>query len=416
MSNETGKGPQLEYLVSGLFQNQGYLTRRSIPLHYGESNQDATDIDVVGIIFTPPFQLHKVICDCKNKQKSKPYERIFWAKGLAQFVGAKDVYVSLPQASWDTVKFAQKGDVRILTSDNVEEYYKLNPNLYGTADDKFYSSFFSNINNEIKSNKALAEVWNSLRKLFLNIDPYVSVNIAMELLLNASKQLVYSKDSGAKYTNSFWKYVCCESIVLVGLNILNICSDTLCLPVKAREQHILSKLTYGDIEPNKINTILEYAKNVANEMIKSSVPKTALPKSNVVDFGEISPPPYANNIIGLVERALQNPEWYINLPQVLDLILFEFAVKNKQFTISTFENVFKTGYTEGKIKAAKNVLVFVKNACNTNFKLLWDNSDSFFEKRNESINKADNLQEKTSENLVSNENVEILSNNKEPKN
>jgi hypothetical protein len=383
VANESGKGPKLEYLVSGLFQNQGYLTRRSIPLYYGSNNQDATDIDVVGILFTPPFQIHKIICDCKNKQKSKPYERIFWAKGLAQFVGANDVYVSLPQASWDTVKFAQKGDVRILTADNIQEYFSRNSNLYGIADDMFYADFFNSINNEIKANKTLGETWNILRKLLLNEDPYVTINIAMELLLNGGKHLAFSKEGSSTDNYSFWKYICCESIVLIGLNILNICADTICLPVKAREQHILSKLTYGDIEPKKINTILEYAKSVANEMVKSLIPKDALPKTSVVDFGEISPPSYAQNIIGLVERAIQNPEWYINLPQVLDFVLYEFVVKNREFSMEIFRTAFKTGFTEEKLKAAKNVLVFARNVCNINFKLIWDSSDTFFMKNNE---------------------------------
>lgn len=383
MANESGKGPQLEYNVSGLFQNQGYLTRRSVPLYYGNNNQDATDIDVVGFLFTPPFQVHKIICDCKNKQKSKPYERIFWAKGLGQFVGATDIYVSLPQASWDTVKFAQKGDIRILTSDIIKDYFTHNSNVYGIADDEFYIDFFNNINKEIKSDKTLGVFWNSLKKLYLNEDPYVAINIAMELLLNGGKNLSFSKERGLKNNYLFWKYICCEALVLIGLNILNICADTICLPSKSREQHILSKLTYGDIDPSKINTILNYAKIAANEMVKATIPKNALPKSTVVDFGEISPPTYAQSIIGLVERAIQNPEWYINLPQVLDFILFEFAVKNKEFSMDTFKTVFNTGFAEEKLKAAKNVLVFARNICKINLKLIWDNSDTFMVKKNE---------------------------------
>jgi len=384
--NELGKGPRLEYIVSGLFQNQGYLTRRSIPLQYGNRNQDATDIDIIGHLFTLPFQMHTIICDCKNKQKSKPYERIFWAKGLAQFVGASDVYVSLPQASWDTVKFAQKGNVRIITFESIKEYSKRNAYLYGLADDDFYINFFNNLNNEIKQNKQLYDAFIILKGIYLNEDPYVTINVAIDLIQTSGKNMALIGEKGTKDNFTFWKYICCESLIIVGLNILKICVDTFCLPSKAREQHILSKLTYGDIDPTKINKILKYAKNVANEMVKASIPKTALPKASVVDFGEISPPHYAYSIVGIVERAILNPEWYINLPQVLDFILFEFAVKNKEFSMEIFKTIFNTEFTNETLKAAKNLLIFARNVCKVNIKLLWDSSDSFMTKKNEQTN------------------------------
>lgn len=387
MANQTGKGPKLEYIITGLFQNQGYLTRRSIPLYYGNKNQDATDIDVLGIIFTQPFQMHKVICDCKNKQRSKPYERIFWAKGLSQFVGAEDTYVSLPQTSWDVTKFAKEGGVRVLTSDIINEYFSNNSKLFGIADDAFYTEFFNKFDNYVKKNKFINGSVNELKKLYLNEDPYVGINISMDILISAGKQLKMSKENDLKDEYSFWKYVCCESIIVISLCILNICADTVCLPMKARKEHILTKLTYGDIEPSKINTILNYAKHMANEMIKENLPRNMIPKINLVDFGEITPPVYSSSIIGIVERAIQNPNWYINLPQVLDFILFEFAIKNREFSSEEFK-VFFNNDDEGKLKAAKNILAFARNMCNVDLKLLWGTGEGFILNSSDKINEA----------------------------
>lgn len=387
MANEKGKGPQLEYKIIGLFQKQGYLARRSIPLHYGKNNQDATDIDIIGFLFTHPFQMHKVICDCKNKQRSKPYERIFWAKGLGEFVGANDVYVALPQASWETVRFAQKGDVRILSFDSIDSNFSSSLNSYGIADDDFYMDFFDKINIEIKQNKKLSELWNSLRKLYLNDDPYVNLNISMELLYKVGQELKFWKYKGKNQNYLSWEYLCCEIIVVISLNILRICSDTICLSPKAREQHILLKLTYGDIDPTKVNTILHYAKNVANEMVKANVPKGALPSTSVVDFGDISAPSYAYDIIGLVERAIRNQEWYIDLPQVLDFILYEFVIKNKAFSIDEYRKNINSIYADEKLKAAKNILFFVKNSCGINFNILWEKSDELIIKNHNETTK-----------------------------
>ncbi|ERK28419.1 hypothetical protein [Clostridium intestinale] len=399
MANQAGKGPKAEYVITGLFQNQGYLTRRSIPLYYGNKNQDATDVDVLGILFTQPFQMHRVICDCKNKQKSKPYERIFWVKGLASFIEADDTYVSLPQASWDTIKFAQDGGVRVLTADVINEYFSNNSNSYGVADSNFYMEFFGKFNTESKKNKPLNKSISTLKRLYLNEDPYVSINICMEVLNDASKQLKISKESNLLDENTFWKYICCEAMVLISINILNICADTLCLPLKARREHILSKLTYGDIEPNRMNTILTYAKNVANQIIKESVPKNLIPKVDLVDFGDILPPNYSNNIIGIVERAIKNPQWYVSLPQVLDFILFEFAMKNKEFSLEKFKLFFNSGENEGKLKVAKNILTLAKNTCNLDLKLLWGTSDGFISNNNEKLESSIDSGEEKNEQL-----------------
>ena len=56
-SNKTDKkGFGFEYDVSDMFQMQGYLTRRGVPLQYGTTNQDATDVDVFGVKFIGLFE------------------------------------------------------------------------------------------------------------------------------------------------------------------------------------------------------------------------------------------------------------------------------------------------------------------------------------------------------------------------
>lgn len=396
MANENGKGTKLEYEVVGLFQKQGYLSRRSIPLQYGKSNQDTTDIDVIGYMFTHPFQMHKVICDCKNKQKSKPYERIFWAKGLGEFIGADSVYVALPQASWDTVKFAQKGGVRILLFNSSNNQFQQNVSLYGIADENFFVEYFENINKEIRENKRLTYMLKFLRKIYLNEDPYVNMNILLEILLEVGKNLKTIHKYKQENILSL-KYLCYESIVMIGLNLLSICSDTICLPIKAREEHIFSRLTYGDMDPTKINKLLDYAKNAANEIVKENVPKSILPDTNIINFGEIMAPTYSTDLIGLVERAIKNPDWYIELPQILDYILFEYAIKNKDFSFIEYKKLYNDTHSEEKLKVAKNIIFFVNKHCGINLNLIWDKANSLLS--NETTNIVSNIQDKDNKGL-----------------
>lgn len=367
--NNGEKGFSLEYMVTGLFQSQGYLARRSIPLQYGPINQDATDVDVLGIQFTLPFKGHRIICDCKNKQKSKPYERIFWAKGLGEFTNASDVYVALPKTSPEIINFALTGGVRVLTNDKISQFSNTPSGSYGIADEKFYKNFFSSIDKFVKSDKSAEKMWMTIRKLYLKDDPYTSINIAFNYLKTSIKNLSLSATNSDQ--NIFWKYLCCELVVLIGLQILWICADTYSLPEKAREERILGKLTFGELEATQVHKLLSSAGELANEIIRANIPSSYLPKSKLIEFGEFPPPDYAYNLIGIVQRALQNPQWYVDMPQLLDFLLFEQGLKGKDFSDNAFRDMFRSGLSDEKLKASKNILSFVKDSVGFEWKMIW---------------------------------------------
>jgi hypothetical protein len=363
------KGFVLEYSVSGMFQSQGFLSRRGIPLLYGKGF-DATDIDVLGIYFTAPFKGHKIICDCKNKKNSKPYERIFWSKGLGQFVEASEVYVSLPRASWDIIKFAGNGGVRVITNEILEGYLAKKTSQYGLADEEYYINFFKTLAQVVKSDKLAEESLALIRTLWLRDDPYVAINIALDTLATAWKQ--YRLCIGTSFDLSVvWKYLIFELVVIIAVQILWICSDTMGLPPKAREEHITTKLTYGDLDPLHVRSMIGTFKDLANEMVRATVPKQYLPQGQIVDFGQITPPSYTNNLLGLIDRAYIHPEWYLNMPQLLDFLLFEQGLKGKEFDDKEYHHMFNnTSLADERLKAARNILYFVKDACGVDWNIL----------------------------------------------
>jgi hypothetical protein len=361
------KGFGFEYTVSDMFQNQGYLTRRGIPLQYGNGNYDATDIDVLGIMFTSPFQGHRIISDCKNKVRSKPYERIFWAKGLGEFVKASNVYVAMQKTQWEIIRFASTGGVKVLTSDILEEYVD-SDRAYGLADASFYASFERDIEKVAKNNSKINYILSNVKRLFVAENPYVAINVALAHLDEISRWQTIPQMKAKELQNTL-KYLISQLTVIVGLQILWICSDVLGLPERARKEHITSKLTFGDLEPNAVRGILDNARDLANELVKSSVPKSVAPKE--VDFGEITPPHYTQSLIGLVERALQRPQTYITLPQTLDFVLFEQGIKSKVYTDDELKEILGYSSQDEKMKASRNILAFVREYCGIDWKGLW---------------------------------------------
>lgn len=53
---------------------------------------DLTDLDVLGIGFTPAGQIHTTFADCRSSDK-RAIERMFWVRGVADFVDADDAYL-----------------------------------------------------------------------------------------------------------------------------------------------------------------------------------------------------------------------------------------------------------------------------------------------------------------------------------
>ncbi|HEV2782868.1 MAG TPA: hypothetical protein VGX25_26055 [Actinophytocola sp.] len=58
----------------------------------GPGWQEYTDLDVLGVGFTPAGQLHTTFADCRSTTRA-PIERMFWIRGVADFVAANDAYM-----------------------------------------------------------------------------------------------------------------------------------------------------------------------------------------------------------------------------------------------------------------------------------------------------------------------------------
>lgn len=369
------KGDRLEYAVASVFQGQSYLVRRGVPLRYGPQGQDATDIDVLGVRFTPPFQAHRIICDCKEKQRSKPYERIFWAKGLASFVKAVETYVALPKSNLEITTFAKSGGVRVLTQALVQDSLdKLcgttNGVGYGLANGSFAEPLQRRLATLLKKEREAAKIYFDVRSLYLVEDPYVSLNICMAHLVTATSML---KATSTLNNDLFelWRVITADLIVLVSLLLVYIAADTVVLSKTDRSRHIIQKLTYGDISPDKAEDIFQISQELAHEATKALVPGTNPTSLLPFSLGRIEPPSYADGTVGLVERAINSPSLYYELPQLIDFLLFEQALQGKPFSDADYRKRFPTLEPDERLKVARNIFHFLKDFGGLDLKIFW---------------------------------------------
>lgn len=369
-TNRPGKrGDNMEFLAALVLQAQGYLVRRGVPLKYGSGGLDATDVDVLGIRFAQPFQLHRIIADCKDRQRSRPYERIFWAKGLSSFVQASETYVCLPKASSEVIKFAKDGQVRVLTEDALRSAAdKARP--YGFANPAIEEHLRPSLAAALKTDRRAATIFWQTKRLYLADDPYVGLNNIMLNLQSAANELT-KRGSTTPALYDLWRVIAGESLVLISLSLLGIAADTLGLNKEQRAKHIAEKLTYGDLPPRKAEEIFDLAKQLAREASRASNPSLPLSAALPFDLGKVDPPDYTENIIGLVERAMLQPSLYLPLPLVMDYLVFEQAVQYGIFSEKDFGEAFPGPSLLEKLKIARNIFVFARDAAKLDLAVFW---------------------------------------------
>lgn len=372
------RGDSLEYLVAAVFQGQGYLVRRSIPLREDGRGQDATDIDVLGFRFAPPLQQHIVICDCKDKQRPKPYERLFWTKGLSNFVNASDTYVALPKASLEIINFAKEGGVRVLTRDILQsaeqELNAAGRHPYGSANPTFFEPFAARIGRALQQKQYAREIEMRAKLLYLSDDPYVALNRVMIELQDCADQLQLYLEDRSRADFDMWRYLAAELTVLTALIFLRIAADTMSLSRIERHSHIMNKLTYGSLPKRKTEELMQKASELVQEAIKSTGNQAAATHFASLELFKVNAPRYAQNAAGIVERIISSPDIYHETPQLVDFLLFEQALQNRVFSAEHYQHTFAVAQPQLRLKAARNIFAFIRDSVSPVFNsAFWPN-------------------------------------------
>ncbi|MEU7407488.1 hypothetical protein, partial [Streptomyces sp. NPDC044948] len=106
-------------------QMRSYVPVRSRGGRVSAGVESYTDLDVLGIAFSPGFQTQRVVIDCKTT-KSGSTERMFWLRGLADFFEADMAYMLRSKAVTDSARqLASRLKLGALLPVDVEEMEKL---------------------------------------------------------------------------------------------------------------------------------------------------------------------------------------------------------------------------------------------------------------------------------------------------
>lgn len=278
----SNSGTTLEVKVAAYFQSYGYYVKRGINVISGQEGSDATDVDALAINFTPTQSEERVIIDCKDKDRPKPYERILWVSGLQKYSEATRAVFSAPRIPLAAREFAMRGGVEILDVSTIDERlsnFKYLDYGYGAGSASLTSELELKWAGAKKESRELNSSYVDMLSTTIYGRPLTNLN----RIINFSHKIYKMKLSTP---DAAWikRFICLEGASLFSLMLCRIAAETRTLRQDDREAIIKKGLTYGEIDPKVIERIYK-----------------------ITGMGEdpISPPDYANSILDLMNSLFR---------------------------------------------------------------------------------------------------------------
>lgn len=291
----TKKGDSLELRTAGYFQAQGYLVRRGVMLSVSSQTADATDIDLLALRFTVPLNEERLVADCKDRKRPKPFERILWTRGLASFSNATQAIVVLPKAMWQVREFASEGKIQVLEAFEVDRYLKTASSRYipfSDADPVVSRLLYQNTDRDLFREDL------RLRQMLVFGHPLTNLNRVIKTLQMNGKSALNVADKHS------WmrRYVCFNAAVIAGVMLVRFAVENKWTPEKDWADYARKRLTFGDVSPQK-------ARQLAQLALERNIPET------------IPAPPYTREIVAVLGTLINNPRVASLLPYALDFYL-----------------------------------------------------------------------------------------------
>lgn len=339
--SEAHKGASLELRTAAYFQAHGFLVRKGVSLSVAAGSAEVTDIDLLAIRYSVPLNEERLVADCKEKRRSRPFERILWTLGLATFSNATQKIVVTQRPPWQAREFASQGGVQILDQDTIDDYLTSNVGQFtpfGEASFLFSKRYSQN---RAASSTVLREVLRNdlrLRQMLVLGHPITNINRIIKTLRTVNEEF-NSNSAEAKWMQ---KYVSYNAAVIASVMLLRFICEIKWTPPSDWMDYARKRLTYGDVPRQKARQLARFALDQ--------------------DWSdELPAPEYSDELIKLVDILAKDPWTSLHIPYVIDLQLMGCNLGD---TPPTFWPSFITASREEILSTSRKLLSVLSYAAN----------------------------------------------------
>lgn len=293
------RGDSLELRTAAYFQRHGYIVRRSVKLAVAASTAEATDIDLLALRFMLPLAEERLVADCRDRRKCRPFERTLWTLGIAAFSRAHRSIVVGRRVPWQARQFATEGGVEMLGAETLDKALAETEGYpFGDADPSMADRFHQCRRAAQRGHRGLLQDRRRLRQMLVVGHPLTNFNRIVPILARLGQ--LSARSTGV--INWLTRYVCYDAAVIASVMLVRFAAETKWTPEKDRSGYARKKLTYGDVAPAKAQRLAQLSLGL--------------------DFRDGLPPPkYSEEIIQAINALISQPNIAAVTPLALDFHL-----------------------------------------------------------------------------------------------
>jgi len=342
-------GDALEYRVARLQIFSGYFVRRGCPIYTIAALDRATDLDVLSFKHVEMFRREMTIAECKSGS-SAPLDRIFWLTGVRNYTSATQAILVRPGTKWNIKDFAKECGVQIVDLSRITEMessLKIPGDYWpGISDREFFKENLESWNKALASESRYWELYHTLTSEIRFDDVFVAVNY----LLSQMRQLTRHWPDYPREV--YFRFLLTESISQLSVFLARIAERVFDLNSDDRRNFIRKGLTYGNLEPQYAERIMNSAYNITKQAVQ-------LYTRRMIDIDKslftMPAPPSVDQVVRIVDELLASYPLSLTFPQICDLVTFEAFVKRSEWR-SSVRRIFPLSDLAIRVEAVRKYL------------------------------------------------------------
>ncbi len=317
-------GDELEYRIARMQIFTGFFVRRGCPIYTIGALDRATDLDVLAFRHSEPFRREMIITECKSGATA-PLDRIFWLTGVRAYTGASQAFLVRKGTKWNIKDFAKECGVQVLDLTRIGEIeaaLKIGENEWpGISERVFFETHIAAWNRVMNNEPRFWELYQTLTTEIRFDDAFVGINYLLSQLRQMTRQFTRPPEE------PYFRFLLSESITQLAVFLTRLAERSFDLGPDDRHGFVKKGITYGNLEPQYADRILNSAYNMTRQAVQHYTHK-------FVDIDRslfsMPTPPGADELVDIVDALLGSYPACLSFPQICDLMLFEVFTKHKE--------------------------------------------------------------------------------------